>query len=390
MSIGNLKDSGNQGNNFPWQLKMLLGQQCACDQLTEIAGNTDDIEFILTSILTTLQAGTEYEAKFVLETCDGEPPTTRVLLEVRVWNTDTGTWEPPTYYLPGSTTPIVPTPPDAGCTLEYTDPSGALAMIYNELQTQTTILTDIEGDTTSIDATLTNLFAAYSAGQQACASSLSVTLCTEQGTDLANIDTNTANTVTELTDVNTTLASILADTTIISNLDFATETTLNLALTTLGSILAQLDVDLSTRASEITLAALLTAFNAENFATETTLLTRLSKADFEARINTFGQKLMAASTPVVLASDQAAIPVTFPTGTNTPTLLLQGDVGTLFSGSEISISIQNLGSTTITYGGQGIPPGVSVSWDAAEGKTLSAAPISSGGVGTSYLVTTVY
>lgn len=36
MSIGNLKDSGNQGNNFPWQLKMLLGQQCACDQLTEI------------------------------------------------------------------------------------------------------------------------------------------------------------------------------------------------------------------------------------------------------------------------------------------------------------------------------------------------------------------
>ena len=25
MSIGNLKDTGNQGNNFPWQYKMLLG-----------------------------------------------------------------------------------------------------------------------------------------------------------------------------------------------------------------------------------------------------------------------------------------------------------------------------------------------------------------------------
>lgn len=25
MSIGNLKDSGNQGNNFPWQYKVLLG-----------------------------------------------------------------------------------------------------------------------------------------------------------------------------------------------------------------------------------------------------------------------------------------------------------------------------------------------------------------------------
>jgi hypothetical protein len=27
MSIGNLKDYGNKGNNFPWQLKMLLGLQ---------------------------------------------------------------------------------------------------------------------------------------------------------------------------------------------------------------------------------------------------------------------------------------------------------------------------------------------------------------------------
>jgi len=25
MSIGNLKDSGNQGNNYPWQFKVLLG-----------------------------------------------------------------------------------------------------------------------------------------------------------------------------------------------------------------------------------------------------------------------------------------------------------------------------------------------------------------------------
>lgn len=25
MSIGNLKDTGNQGNNFPWQYKVLLG-----------------------------------------------------------------------------------------------------------------------------------------------------------------------------------------------------------------------------------------------------------------------------------------------------------------------------------------------------------------------------
>jgi hypothetical protein len=31
MSIGNLKDSGNQGNNFPWQYKVLLGLQGIID-----------------------------------------------------------------------------------------------------------------------------------------------------------------------------------------------------------------------------------------------------------------------------------------------------------------------------------------------------------------------
>jgi len=187
MSIGNLKDSGNQGNNFPWQLKMLLGQQCACDQLTTLVANTDDVEFLLTAILTTLQASTEYEAKFVVDTCDSD----KVYLEVRVWNPDTSTWGPITYYLPGSDTPVTPVGEGTPGCLQYTDPSGVLALILGAIQAGNLILTDIEADTTSIDATLTNLFAAYSAGPQACADSLSVTLCTEQGTSLTNIDTNT-------------------------------------------------------------------------------------------------------------------------------------------------------------------------------------------------------
>lgn len=45
-------------------------------------------------------------------------------------------------------------------------------------------------------------------------------------------------------------------------------------------------------------------------ATETTLASVLTTTNFQARINTLGQKTMANSTPVVLASDQAAIPVT--------------------------------------------------------------------------------
>ena len=34
MSIGNLKDTGNQGNNFPWQLKMLHGLQAIADSIS--------------------------------------------------------------------------------------------------------------------------------------------------------------------------------------------------------------------------------------------------------------------------------------------------------------------------------------------------------------------
>jgi len=44
-------------------------------------------------------------------------------------------------------------------------------------------------------------------------------------------------------------------------------------------------------------------------ATETTLGTRLADATFTNRINTLGQKTMANSTPVVISSDQSAIPV---------------------------------------------------------------------------------
>lgn len=50
MSVGNLKDYGNKGNNFPWQLKMLVGLQCVCDQLKELNVDTTAIEATLLDI----------------------------------------------------------------------------------------------------------------------------------------------------------------------------------------------------------------------------------------------------------------------------------------------------------------------------------------------------
>lgn len=58
-------------------------------------------------------------------------------------------------------------------------------------------------------------------------------------------------------------------------------------------------------------------------ATEATLASRLADATFTTRINTLGQKAMAASTPVVLASDQSPISTT-PLTTSTAT---HSDVG---------------------------------------------------------------
>jgi hypothetical protein len=58
-----------------------------------------------------------------------------------------------------------------------------------------------------------------------------------------------------------------------------------------------------------------------NAATESTLGTLLTEVEFEARINTLGQKAMVASTPVVIASDQSPVPIS---GTITATVT---DVG---------------------------------------------------------------
>ena len=216
MSAGDLKTDGLKGNNFPWQLKMLLGQQCACDQLTEINANTDDVEFLLSAILTTLQANTEYEAKFVVDTCNGDT----VYLEVRVWNPDTSTWGPITYYLPGSDTPVIP--PGAatpGC-LIYTDPSGVLALILGAIQAGNLILTDIETNTGDTVTELQNLLALYTAGQSACANSLSVTLCTEQGLSLSAIENNTGAIATSTASIDTNTTSIPTS---LPNIDISTQ-----------------------------------------------------------------------------------------------------------------------------------------------------------------------
>lgn len=126
MSIGNLKDSGNQGNNFPWQLKMLMGQQCACDALQEIVANTDDVESYLAQILAAIQAGADYEAALVLDAADV------TWLEIRIYNPSTGTFDAPVYYQAGSNTPGTPTFP-----ITYINPNSYLAQLVSNTTSTT-------------------------------------------------------------------------------------------------------------------------------------------------------------------------------------------------------------------------------------------------------------
>jgi hypothetical protein len=55
MSIGNLKTDGNKSYNFPYQLRVLEGLQCICDQLKELNIDTTAIEATLLDIETILQ-----------------------------------------------------------------------------------------------------------------------------------------------------------------------------------------------------------------------------------------------------------------------------------------------------------------------------------------------
>ena len=129
MSVGNLKDYGNKGNNFPWQLKMLMGQQCACDALNEIADNTDTVEPLLAQILAAVQSGTDYEAALVVDANDV------TWLEIRIWNGVT--FDPPVYYLAGSNTSGIPLAP-----ITYINPNTYLAQIVTNttgLATETTL-----------------------------------------------------------------------------------------------------------------------------------------------------------------------------------------------------------------------------------------------------------
>ena len=120
------------------------------DQTISVNSNGAYLSTELTSlsILSTLQQQSDYEAKLVVDNLDV------TYLEVRIWNSSTGAFNPPTYYLPNSNTPSTPTPP-----LSYINPNTFLSLIVSNTtdinleDTQQLVLTAV----TNTQTILTNI-----------------------------------------------------------------------------------------------------------------------------------------------------------------------------------------------------------------------------------------
>lgn len=100
MSIGNLKTNGNKGNNFPYQLANLelLGQILTAIPAAACCP-TAATEATLLSVLVALQNGQEFEQNIVTDLGGaGCPASCPVYLQIRIFNSGTGTFDPPIYY----------------------------------------------------------------------------------------------------------------------------------------------------------------------------------------------------------------------------------------------------------------------------------------------------
>jgi hypothetical protein len=186
----------SDGLNANWQLNMLKGLQCNCDNLKEIAANTDDVEkllidadALLTQILATLQDGQDFEASLVVDA------NNVTWLEVRIYNPDTQTFNAPIYFAAGTNVPGTPTG-----ALTYINPNVYLAQIVSNTTsisleaTQQLVLAALGDIITNSASIITNTTGiSLEATQQSILSGIANIL-----TQATAIESNTENTVLAL------------------------------------------------------------------------------------------------------------------------------------------------------------------------------------------------
>jgi hypothetical protein len=295
MSIGNLKDQGNKGNNFPYQLKTLQLLGAINDSISALPGV--DYETRTTTYQATCTiCGPGYSTSDIIVRYDIIDVATSTLAAEMWFNQTLQTTITPAP-LPGDLTPISA---PSGVTV-LNGPAGAAVNIQDG------------GNSITIDAT-------------------SLPLPTGAATEVTLRDIKTS---VELIDDCVGTDGVAAPT-----------SSFVIAGVTSGGIQQTIEVNASGHVNIADGGGSITVdgvfFQATQpvsavslplptgAATETTLGTRLADATFTGRINTLGQKAMAASTPVVLASDQSTLNVTQVerTGTSGYTAAITGVVAT--------------------------------------------------------------
>ena len=228
MSIGNTKDQGNKGNNFPYQLSNLQLLADILKGVTPLGGLATESTAL--NILSALQSGQSFVQNIVIDLGGvGCPTACPTYLEVKIWN---GTGFDPSMYYDADGAAVTPVGP-----LEYVNPQFVLQQILTQA--------------TAINATL-------------------------------DVDLSTRNAE-------------------------ATQLLIKALLTTIDADTSNIDVPMSTVSKESTqllVKAVLDSIKLKTDNLDVALSTVLSNSTFTTRINTLGQKTSAASTPVVLPSDQ--------------------------------------------------------------------------------------
>jgi len=193
---------------------------------------------------------------------------------------------------------------------------------------------DVALSTRASEVTLSAINAKLnSLGQKTMAGSVPVVLASDQS--VISVTATIPGTV----DVSDRAARILGHVVVDSSAlptGAATEVTLAEIGADIDTIEANFDVALSTRASQVTVASILAQL-------DVALSTRLAEATFTSRINTLGQKTMAASTPVVIASDQSAVSISGTVTANQGTPAVVGNAWFM----KISDGVDTVGISTV-------------------------------------------
>ena len=214
MSIGNLKDQGNKGNNFPYQLKnlQLLGQiatavsdPCCPTAATEATLQNVALDSTLQQVLSAIQGGSLFFNNLVIDTGSpacATPAGCPTYSEVRVWN---GVGFDTTYYNADGAV-VVPVGP-----LDYVNPQ----YVLNDILLQEIAINANTGNTVANTGLMVVSTANTDTNTAASAASLNV------------IETNTYSILSDTNDIVTNTGIIITNTSSIASTSLATSANTN-------------------------------------------------------------------------------------------------------------------------------------------------------------------